>query len=350
VSGGGQVVVGGCGEEVDGLADVLPGGGYADLEPAGQAAVGVAVTQMGQGEQRLTTWAEASPAGSVLVSVPADEAGEVVQGPGDEMARWFETTQVRLRAAASIDSPVGRGTVACRTCSYVRYAGFKEAIVGPLQSLLVRPALTQAALAELTHLSQPRISQILKALAGAGLVEKIGGGWAPRDLDGLLRHWLDTYPGPGGVSTYWSGLDAPRDQAKTVIRRLSRDAASTSATGEPAAVVSGDVAADLIAPWRTPIRAVIYARAGADLTEDGFTPVGNDEATLELVVPHDSGVWSQGLGRQAGRTFDALPTAGPLQVLWDLMRAPGPDRAEAVAALWEVLREQSRSIHATGAA
>jgi hypothetical protein len=283
------------------------------------------------------------PAASAEVRRVAERAGWswLVAGPGGVRG------SIRFDDAVVLIGGEEPGDASLRRTRPGRVPWGSLAVV---RCLFVRPALTQAALAELTHLSQPRISQILKALAGAGLVEKIGGGWVPRDLDGLLRHWLDTYPGPGGVSTYWFGLDAPRDQAKTVIRRLSRDAASTSATGEPAAVVSGDVAADLIAPWRTPIRAVIYARAGADLTEDGFTPVGNDEATLELVVPHDSGVWSQGLGRQAGRTFDALPTAGPLQVLWDLMRAPGPDRAEAVAALWEVLREQSRSIHATGAA
>ena len=72
VHGGGQVV-GGCGEEFDGLADVPPGGGHADLEPAG--------------EQSLTAGAEAPPAGSVLVTVPADEAGEVLQGPGGQRNR-----------------------------------------------------------------------------------------------------------------------------------------------------------------------------------------------------------------------------------------------------------------------
>ena len=45
--------------------------------------------------------------------------------------------------------------------------------------------------------------------------------------------------------------------------------------------VSGDVAADLIAPWRSPYRAVLYARAGLDLTPAGLTPAGEDDATLE---------------------------------------------------------------------
>jgi hypothetical protein len=219
-----------------------------------------------------------------------------------------------------------------------------------VRCLLEQPALTQAALAELSHLSQPRISQVLKSLVGASLVAKVDGGWAPRDFDGLLQEWLDTYPGPCGVSTYWFALEAPRDQAEKVVRRLSQGREPRLVTGKPSVVVSGDLAADLIAPWRTPVRAVIYARVGADLTEDGLTPVGEGEATLELIVPHDAGVWPQVPYRPASRTFDSsMPVADPLQVLWDLMRSPGPDRDEAVARLWEVLRERSRVIHAAGA-
>jgi hypothetical protein len=283
------------------------------------------------------------PAASAEVRQVAERAGWswLVAGPDGVQG------SIRLGDAVILIGGQEPGVASSRRTSPGRVPWGSLAVV---RCLFGRPALTQAALAELTHLSQPRISQILKGLAGAGLVEKISGGWVPRDVDGLLRHWLDMYPGPGGVSTYWFGLDAPRDQAKTVIRRLSRDGASSSGTAEPVAVVSGDVAADLIAPWRTPIRAVIYARAGADLTGDGFTPVGNNEATLELVVPHDSGVWPQGFSQPSRRTLDGLPIADVLQVLWDLTRAPGPDRAEAVAALWEVLREQSRSMHANGAA
>jgi hypothetical protein len=79
--GGGQIV-GGRGEQVDGLPDVTPTGADTDLESPGQAGVGIAVAQVGQGEQGLTSGVEAPPSGPVLVAVLADEAGEVVQGSG----------------------------------------------------------------------------------------------------------------------------------------------------------------------------------------------------------------------------------------------------------------------------
>ncbi|GIF00522.1 hypothetical protein Ari01nite_79860 [Paractinoplanes rishiriensis] len=62
----------------------------------GQAGVGVAVAQVGQGEQGLAAGVEASPAGSALDTVLADEAGEVVQGSGGQRNRG----RVRQRSEA----------------------------------------------------------------------------------------------------------------------------------------------------------------------------------------------------------------------------------------------------------
>jgi len=60
---------------------------HPDLETAGQPGVGVAVTQVGQGEQGLPAGVEAPPAGAALSAVSADEVGEVVQGPGGQRNR-----------------------------------------------------------------------------------------------------------------------------------------------------------------------------------------------------------------------------------------------------------------------
>ena len=57
-------VVGGRGEQGDRLADIAPGGGNPDLESGGQAGEGVAVAQVGQGEQGLPAGVESAPAGS----------------------------------------------------------------------------------------------------------------------------------------------------------------------------------------------------------------------------------------------------------------------------------------------
>lgn len=228
-----------------------------------------------------------------------------------------------------------------------------------VRRLLERPAVTQKALAALAHVSQPRVSQTLRALADKQLVARSAAGWIVRDFDRLLLLWLDIYPGPGGISTYWYGLDSPRSQAQAVIRLLTKLANSSPALDhepgaserEPSAVVSGDVAADIVAPWRSPTRAVIYARSGVDLTRVGLTPAGAEEATLELIVAQDPGVWPSELSSPFKGTSDdqkrepaehgepRIPLADPLQILWDVRRVPEPDTEEAVAELSEALRE-----------
>jgi hypothetical protein len=80
-------IVGGGGKQVDGLADVTPRGGDADLETSGQAGHGAAVTEVGRHEQGLPAWVETPPAGSALVAVGSDEAGEVVQAAGGQRNR-----------------------------------------------------------------------------------------------------------------------------------------------------------------------------------------------------------------------------------------------------------------------
>jgi hypothetical protein len=215
-----------------------------------------------------------------------------------------------------------------------------------VRCLVEQPAATQKVLARMAQISQPRVSQVLAPLVDRQLVERTGAGWVVRDFDGLVRQWLDAYPGPGGIATYWYGLDTPTGQAQKVLQLLGQSRSpkpgvrtTTAGVGEPFAVVSGDVAADMVAPWRTPARAVIYARAGADLAEVGMSPVASEGSTLELVVPQDPGVWPHASVSMVG---GSSPIADPLQILWDVQRSTGPDSAEAVARLWEVLRERSR--------
>jgi hypothetical protein len=153
----------------------------------------------------------------------------------------------------------------------------------------------------------------------------------PVDWDALCDWWLANYPGPGGVTTWWSGLDAPLVQAAATVRSLGAEARP---------VLSGDVAADLLAPWRRPALAVVYARSGADLADAGLTPVPSSEgATLTLVVPEDPSVWPT---EPVTREWDGaqLAVADALQVLYDLQGSPGPDAAEAAARWRAQLRDR----------
>ena len=201
-----------------------------------------------------------------------------------------------------------------------------------MRRLLFRPPATQTQLADLAWVTQPRVSQTLKLLTERAVVRRTPAGWAVQDVDALIQQWLDTYPGPRGIATYWYGLDPPLEQAKAVVSLLA-DGGSTA--------VSGDVAADLIAPWRVPVRAVIYARTGADLAAAGLSTAGPEEATLELILPEDPGVWPDvPVQRQD------LPVADVLQVLWDVRRAQGPDSGEAVERLRQyIVGEHDRIVH-----
>lgn len=201
-----------------------------------------------------------------------------------------------------------------------------------LRRLVERPWAGQRQLAEATRLSQPRVSQALAALADEGLVRRTSTTWDVTDIDAAFDWWLRSYPGPHGLRTLWYGLDAPVQQTEAVVALLTR-------LGQRRTAVSGDVAADIIAPWRSPHRAVVYAQTGADLSQIGLTPAHEEDATVELIVPKDPGVWPS---PTTEKSSGALPLADALQILWDVARAPGSDTDEAVRHLRQVLRDRRR--------
>lgn len=312
----------------------------------------------------VTTFVDREPAPGLLVLPTAtaevrdtaERAGWswLVVGPvGVRGVVYFGHHEVRIgdQPAEPAPSPRGRsGPVPWGSLTLVR-------------RLLQQPAATQKVLAALVGVSQPRVSQALGALADRRLVARGGTGWVVRDFDGLVQHWLDSYPGPGGIATHWYGLEPPRSQAQAVIQLLTRQPVRDrrSVDGGRVTVVSGDVAADIVAAWRSPVRAVVYARRGADLADVGLTPSGPDEATLELIVPQDPGVWPPVAApvpgvpgrRGAGSARSAqppMPIADLLQVLWDVRRAPGSDSGEAAARVWELLRDRCRTAQPGGAA
>ncbi|KAB1155124.1 hypothetical protein F6X68_12625 [Micromonospora sp. AMSO12t] len=216
--------------------------------------------------------------------------------------------------------PAKRGPVPWGTLTLVR-------------RMLQRPYASQRELAALAGVSQPRVSQALNVLADQELVRRTPNGWVVRDIDEAIRWWLESYPGPGGISTRWYGMASAVEQARTVV-------ALVGATDPTAVVVSGDVGADVIAPWRAPIRAVLYGRTGANLEDAGLVPAGGDEATLEFNVPRDPGLWQP--SGSATPVTNSLPLADPLQILWDVRRSPGPDSEEAAHRVWDVLRRRHR--------
>jgi hypothetical protein len=189
--------------------------------------------------------------------------------------------------------------------------------------LAVEEGARQDELAEFSRVSQPRVSQALRELVALGLAERELRGWIVTDKAAVIEWWSAHYPGPGGLASHWYGLDPVVQQAYRVHELLAAD------RSRPA--VSGDVAADLVAPWRTPRHALLYAERGADLSAAGLTPAGPAEATLTLILPADRAVWPVGRAPwTVGLTgYGNVARAGALQVLYDLTRAGGPDAGEA---------------------
>jgi hypothetical protein len=189
--------------------------------------------------------------------------------------------------------------------------------------LLAGAPATQVELAEWTGVSQSKVSRALGRLAAVTLVQRGPSGWLPTDFETLLDWWLAQYPGPGGVTSYWYSLDDPATQAQKALEVLGDQA-----------VVSGDSAADALAPWRRPSTCTVYIHAGASLTRAGFVPVASAaEATLTLCAPKDPGIWLPRTWIAAG-----LPLADPVQVVYDVATGRGTDRDEAAAHLRAALR------------
>ncbi|MEP7370211.1 MAG: winged helix-turn-helix transcriptional regulator [Dermatophilaceae bacterium] len=206
--------------------------------------------------------------------------------------------------------------------------------LGLVRVLLTGSALSQNELARVTGLSQPAVSMALKDLASRGIVGVKDRGsaarWEATDLRVLLNEWLAAYPGPRGISTYWYGLDPLDQQTQAAVSLLEGRADQQGASRQP--VVSGDAAADLIAPWRRPVRAIIYAAHGADLTPLGLTPATPDEATVEVAVPKDQLVWPSPAARGLLHHLKPSPLfelADPFQIIYDLRQAPGVDADQA---------------------
>ncbi|MFU8851481.1 hypothetical protein ACNAW0_10920 [Micromonospora sp. SL1-18] len=209
-----------------------------------------------------------------------------------------------------------------------------------VRRLAERPWAGQQQLAAVIGVSQPRVSQALATLTEQGLAHRTPAGWDVTDIEAVFDWWLRSYPGPGGLRTLWYGLESPVHQSEAVIGLLASGDAGRNA-------ISGDVAADHVAPWRAPRRAVVYAQTGEDLTRVGLTPADEEDATVELIVPKDPGVWPRPTAEGAP---GSAPLADPLQILWDVARAPGPDTDEAVRHLRRTLREHRQRARESRAA
>ncbi len=169
--------------------------------------------------------------------------------------------------------------------------------------------------AERAGVSQPRVSQVLSRLSAAGLVERQGRSTWAADRPALLDALLRNYAGPRGFTSWFYSLDPPRRTCDRIV------AAGESLQADT--VISGDVAADRLVPWRVPTHTTVYAGDHQLAAHLDMTPAqGPDDANVELIVPADTSVLRI--------RHDGDPTlAHPTQVILDLQRLGGSDRQEA---------------------
>ncbi|MFA5710580.1 hypothetical protein [Mycolicibacterium sp.] len=124
---------------------------------------------------------------------------------------------------------------------------------------------------------------------------------------------LAVLPADGGlVETYWYGTDPVTVQVRNAIR-----------LGEELTVQvlgGGEVAADVLSPWRVPRTGLVYAEELVDLTAFDLVESTPEEATLTVRVPADPTVWTTAAWWQQiddARHRD-IPTVDPVVVLQDM--------------------------------
>jgi hypothetical protein len=96
-------------------------------------------------------------------------------------------------------------------------------------------------------------------------------------------------------------------------------------------IVSGDVAVDLVRPWRVPTVAIIYGKLDDTAMDDlGFVPADNAATASVLIRPIPDGHFdadSEDLGR--------LRIAARIHLIADIIGLRGDDRSEAASRLVE---------------
>lgn len=185
--------------------------------------------------------------------------------------------------------------------------------------LLTHEPSRQSVIAESLGTTQQSISRAAQYLDG--LVTDEGEGLVAVDRAKLLERWRNEYAGPGGQEFGWYSLDPVNEQVEGVVDLV--------ALLEVKALVSGDIAADRLAPWKLPSRGRVYLTGPVDLGGDGFVAVPVEEASLVTCVPRDASLWLLAPPTEAEAGSDDLPIADAAIVYWDLLMSTDPDRDEA---------------------
>lgn len=174
--------------------------------------------------------------------------------------------------------------------------------------------ITQVELAQAAGVSQPAVSQYLASLRVSGGAMFVDPGWLPvREQLSLSYRWC--YSSRFAHQTLWYRIDDVSAQVADLVER------------SPDFVVSGDVAADRVRPWRVPSVAVLYGvLADAELAELGFVRADSEAIASIVIRP----VPDHHFQSQAHRVEGVL-LAPWLHLVADLLALGGADRVDAAA-------------------
>lgn len=203
---------------------------------------------------------------------------------------------------------------------YARLAIARSLVLDP------RPR-RQAEIASELGVPQSGVSHALEHLKReGGLVDRVDGGYVATDALTLWEHVVHKYPGPGGITTYWWHDASLEDQAHLVVKRA-------------AALLSGDLAARTIAPWRQPEHVTLYLGEGLDPSALGFAMGSPDDYTMSITVPDDLMVFAT-----AGRYGSPAGSVDPVMAAYDVL-ATGTtgDQQEAAERLRDTVLQRRGS-------
>jgi hypothetical protein len=186
--------------------------------------------------------------------------------------------------------------------------------------------INPAKLMEVGGVSQPRVSQLMRALAGLGLLTREGRAYRLESIEPLLDAFLRDYQGPGGSELLAYTLDAPSRFALKAAGVLD------SALEQGAYAFSADVGPDLLSSWRSPTHTIVYVRQNVSFKNLGLVEAkGRQDANVVIRMPADESLFST-VARHA-RTN--IPLVDVPQMMWDLLDLGGEDREETVGKLRE---------------
>lgn len=197
----------------------------------------------------------------------------------------------------------------------------ERAILG---CLLEHPgAHRQITIAQATGITQARVSQVLRKAVTENLVVRTPSGWSAADV-GRLFDICTSAPSVSALVQHWYHLDPPTRQIDLCL------AAAISAGSQ--ARVSGDWAADLLAPWRLPTLAIIHTDRTLGLDSAGFVPAESGEGTLLISIHPITDAWGvdpalEGLLTAEEPRWRLAPVH---QIAHDILRTAGSDAEEAV--------------------